>query len=445
MAIRNDSQFLLIPSAYKVNTLYSQRPSSGSCDITATRNSFKTRFSKGQINQVISSNYPALSYINMEESRRGKLLSCPAFNIEERKTNHLLFSEDITQQTWNYQGGVVEDEYDIFINGFRKAQRFVSNSAFAIVETQVSNQNEEAFNDYRTFSGFIKPNKSGNFFLVNIRTPNGFCDVLFDMVRNEVITFKTDGFKIYDTYIYPVDLESTQSVFDEDPNPWRRFVIVIEDNFNHGEDIRIGMRPKRKDDLDFNDIPGSDCLLGAFQWEAEIHETSYIGTTSQKSTRFPDLAADQSGNFQIVDQSTIYADIRPNRLQKNKDSYISFSNGNGSERLDFWVNWKSRLYIRIVNGGQVALSIKHHIKFKYDRMKICIALMHNNIIVYINGEKIAQEFVVTPPLGTNKLTFQDHTEDNEFSIFKGDVHEMFLLPYMVTETQQKRLTEYNPT
>ena len=57
-------QFTLIPSAYRVNTVYSVLPVDGSGDMTFSRGSEATRVREDGLIETVDSNIPRLDWLN---------------------------------------------------------------------------------------------------------------------------------------------------------------------------------------------------------------------------------------------------------------------------------------------------------------------------------------------------------------------------------------------
>lgn len=79
-----EPKFALIPSAYKLNKIYSPLPSDGSGDFVFSRGTEATRVNKDGLIEMIGANIPRLDYTNS---------SCPELLLERASSNLCLYSQ----------------------------------------------------------------------------------------------------------------------------------------------------------------------------------------------------------------------------------------------------------------------------------------------------------------------------------------------------------------
>ena len=83
-------QFAFIPSAYKLQKIYSVLPVDDSGDMTFSRGSEATRVIENGLIENVLSNTPRLNWLNS---------NCPSLLMEEPRTNLFLNSEDMNSQS----------------------------------------------------------------------------------------------------------------------------------------------------------------------------------------------------------------------------------------------------------------------------------------------------------------------------------------------------------
>ena len=450
MSIRNDAFFYFKPSAYKQGKIYTQIPISGQADLDVERETYKNRLAKGQVLQNMDQSVPTLSYIKKERNLYGKPQSCPVLNIEEQKFNYQYNSHDQNTGTYSYSGTNVDFNAKRFIDG-SKIATFVENlNSSSHVRSDFEFLSEQ-FSTSFTYSGYVKNHKTSKFFYVNITTQSEDADFLLNIDSCNVESVKhSSGIKA-SARIYTIDEEKTQDVKQDGvtPNPWMRFECTIEFPNNQYSfnpiPVRILMKPKFDNLNQLEDLtPGATCFYNGFQWENDLFASSLIRSNNSAGFRGQDNIYKEFSGVELRPQTTIFADFKPSRLIDNKQgSYFSIANSNGQERFDIWVSWKYRVYFRNIRNGNQYYSI--YGDFDPDQRLRCVFTMESGrCVLYMNGRKIYEKNSCEIPLGTRHVSFQNHTLTNRETIFKGDVHEFFALPYVVTENQAINLTQYNP-
>jgi len=450
MSIRNDAFFYFKPSAYKQAKIYTQVPITGQADFDVDRETYKNRLAKGQVLQNMDQSVPTLSYIKKERNLYGKPQSCPVLNIEEQKYNYQFNSHDQNTSTYSYLDTNVSFNNKRFIDGSQIAT-FVENTS---VVSHVRSDFEfipEVFSNYFTYSGYVKFRKASKYFYVAIELQNVTANVLFNIDKSEVESVKHSTGVKASAQIYTIDEEKTQDLKADGvtPNPWMRFELTLQFPNNQVSfnpiPVRVQMKPKFSN---INQLEDSDtgalCYYNGFQWENDMFASSLIKSGNTAGFRGRDNIYKEFSGVELRPQTTIFADFKPSRLIKGKQgSYFSIANSNGQERFDIWVSWKDRVYFRNIRNGNQYFQI--YGDFNPDERLRCVFTMEfGRCVLYINGVKIYEKDECQVPIGTRHVSFQNHTLTNTQSIFKADVHEIFALPYVVTENQAINLTQYNP-
>lgn len=449
MSIRNDAFFYFKPSAYADQKLFTQIPISGQADFDVIRETYKTRLAKGQVLQTMDQSIPTLSYIKKERNLYGKPQECPVLNVEEKKFNWQLNSHDQNTPTYSTNNLNVNYNSERFING-QKIATFVENNATdSFMRSDFSFESESYAADF-TFSGYVKNGKDSKFFFVLIELQGVFASFLFNIDRSEVESVKFSNGVKANARIYTIDEEKTQDLKADGvtPNPWMRFECTLDfpsDQYSFNPiPVRVYMKPKYDNVNQLDDTSsGATCLFNGFQWENDLFASSLIKAGSAAGVRAKDDIYKQNSGVELRPQTTIFADFKPSRLIKGKDSYFSIANNNGQERFDIWVSWKYRVYFRNIRTGNQYFQI--YADFNPDeRLRCAFTMEDGRCVLYMNGSKIYEKNDCKIPIGTKHVSFQNHTLTNNNSIFKADIHEIFALPYVITENQAINLTQYNP-
>lgn len=449
MSIRNDAFFYFKPSAYADQKLFTQIPISGQADFDVERETFKTRLAKGQVLQTMDQSVPTLSYIKKERNLYGKPQECPVLNIEEKKFNWQLNSHDQNTGTYSTNNLNVSYNDQRFVNG-EKIATFVENYATdSYMRSDFSFESAQYAADF-TYSGYVKNGKTSKFFFVRIEMVNLYAQFLFNIERSEVESVRFSSGLKANARIYTIDEEKTQDLKQDGvtPNPWMRFECHLDFPSNQYSfnpiPVSVFMKPKFDNVNDLDDVsPGGACLFNGFQWENDFFASSLIKSGGTEGFRAQDDIYKQNSGVELRPQTTIFADFKPSRLLTGKDSYFSISNNNGQERFDIWVSFKNRVYFRNIRTGNQYFQI--YADFQSDqRLRCAFTMEDGRCVLYMNGVKIYEKNDCKVPLGTKHVSFQNHTLNNDQSIFKADVHEIFALPYVITENQAINLTQYNP-
>ena len=119
-------QFTLIPSAYKVNTVYSVLPVDGSGDMTFSRGGEATRVRKDGLIETVGSNVPRLDWLNS---------NCPSLLLEPQRTNLALYSENFEGTNWTAGNTVVTQNDSIAPSGEQtsvKLQRTSTSASYRL-------------------------------------------------------------------------------------------------------------------------------------------------------------------------------------------------------------------------------------------------------------------------------------------------------------------------
>ena len=119
-------QFTLIPSAYKVNTVYSVLPVDGSGDMTFSRGSEATRIREDGLIETVGSNVPRLDWLNS---------NCPSLLLEPQRTNLALYSENFEGTNWTAGNTVVTQNDSIAPSGEQtsvKLQRTSTSASYRL-------------------------------------------------------------------------------------------------------------------------------------------------------------------------------------------------------------------------------------------------------------------------------------------------------------------------
>ena len=380
-------QFTLIPSAYRVNTVYSVLPVDGSGDMTFLRGSEATRVREDGLIENVLSNTPRLNWLNS---------NCPSLLLEPQRTNLIQYSEDFSNAYWVNNGVTINSNQIISPDGNLNADLLtgVSGGFGVVVFSKWSSTNNAA-------SCFAKKGSSDIFRIANATGVIG--GVNFDL-DNGTVTNEDSGFN---------------GQIENYGNGWFRCTAI--DTLGRSGTFSLGVTAATE---------------SVYLWGAQLEEdypTSYIATTSNPVSRSQDFCTD-GGDSDLFDitEGTFFTDVTP--YNSGNVTVIGLSIGNDTQRIIFQFQ-SNGTQVRVFSSGGVSF----YANLTFDqRNKIAVTFKENEYKFFINGALIGSDTSATVPTGMDRLNFSNSV--GTASGFEGEVHDTRVYNIVLTEAEAIKLT-----
>ena len=387
-------QFTLIPSAYKVNKVYSVLPVDGSGDMTFYRGSEATRVREDGLIEEVTNNVPRLDWYDS---------NCPSLLLEPQRTN--LVYPNINLSTYSINNGSKFDNVIISPDGEDNGSLVQSNGSGTCV---IYKSFPTSLNTIYNISVFLK---KGNY--NNIRLQEGF-------TNSQMVVDLSNGTKISSG-------NTTNEKIEDYGNGWYRV------SFNY---TSSSSTPQSQYSLYINGTTSSGITFYTFggQIEQGGYPTSYIKTEASTVTRLKDecINGGDSDLFNITEGS-FFVDVLP--YNAGLVFTISLSNNSTSQRI--LIQFQS-------NGTQVRLfssgSVDNYQTITFNqRNKILVTFKLNEYKFYINGALVSTDTSATVPTGLDRVNFSNSTANSDF--FQGEVNDTRVYDRVLTEAEAIKLTK----
>ena len=352
-------QFAFIPSAYKLQKIYSVLPVDDSGDMTFSRGSEATRVIENGLIENVLSNTPRLNWLNS---------NCPSLLMEEPRTNLFLNSEDMNSQSKINVS--VSTDVTVAPDGLQTAD--------LVTRTQTYNGyingtvNKAGYNIDTSFSFFVKKNNT-DWIAARVEGASGNkIDFNFDFISEDItnVSSSGSGFTIGLNRVHKYN------------NGWYR----IELNFTSDNHTSLsGAMSPRATVGYIGSLDSSPSVASSYFWGVQMEfgacASSYMKTNGGQSSRSRDETngADLPYN---KEQGTLFIDAKA--FNNGYQSVISLSDGGGANQITFTFNPNNSLTILINNafGSPIGTYIYSHAQV---RRKYAIKWQGDNYYIYING------------------------------------------------------------
>ena len=402
MSLSDEAKFLLVPSGYKSQKVYSVKPTDGVGDFTFSRTSSATRLNSGNNIETLATNMPRLNYFG----------SCPSLLLEEDSTNSHTYSEVSTGKTLtnitltNNSATSPSGEFNAMElkedtnNG---KHRFSGNSITVLSSSTY------------TISMFVKKNSDNRFVFINAGA-----------------LLNASGSFNLDTQATTGDVE----IFNNYGNGWYRIGITATAPSTLSTSFFVQIQ-QGTTDVAYTGDGTSNFYIWGLQFEQSSAVSSYIKTEATSVSRTKDqcLNAGNSTLFNFTEGS-FYVDVKP---YKNTSFYnISLSDGSANNRVSYqFQNNNTQVKIRIVSSGSEISQVNESVIFG-SRNKLCITFKNNEFKTYINGSLVETITSGNAPTSMDRLNFAVYNGTNNY--FQGEVYEIRIYDKILTQTQANELT-----
>jgi hypothetical protein len=331
---------LNVPYRLKAGTLYSQIPETGLGDFAVTRSASNvaTRINSLGFIETVADNVPRLDY-----PLGGAVNGCPALLVEPSATNVNIFSEDITNATWDKLNVITTNYANVVTSpdGSTNADKLIpdtTSDSYHGIQLSSGRPTLTSGVVY-TFSVFAK---AQGYDKIRVQNFSQGVRAQFDLTTGTLINQSgtTSTFIIpYGNGWYRIGFTYTQS--GTLAAYWNTLVISTNDNSSSAPIAWTGN--------------GTDSIAvyGHTIEEGPI-ATSYIPTTTAAITRGADVI-NKTGVSSLIGQTegTIYAEFeyKTNAAERR---LIALSNGTSSDRIMVWT--LSNVLYAQVEGDSMTLA-----------------------------------------------------------------------------------------
>jgi hypothetical protein len=349
------ASLVLVPSGYKAEKVYAQKPLTADGQLTFSRASTATRVNASGLIEEVASNVPRLDYTNS---------TCPKLLLEPSRTNVARHNSDFTNAVWVGGGATV-----------------VANQAVSP--------------DGATTADLIYPPTSGNFAGRYQNLAAGTTGVLSCYVKQAGKRFAQLGTDNNATYTCAFDLQlgtvartatNYTGTITSVGNGWYRITAAYVSSAGQVYPF-IGVSD---DAAGAATTEGTNGLyLWGFQYEVSAsYATSVIPTTTAAVTRLADTAS-KTGISSLIGQTagTVFVEFE---FSGSKDSFwpvMTVMGAGSAELIEIYGSPGSDVVgASMFDGG--ATQFSRTIALTVGRHKLAIAYELNNTVAYLDGTVI---------------------------------------------------------
>jgi hypothetical protein len=266
------ASLVVLPSGYKSQKIYAQKPLTTDGQLTFTRASTATRVNASGLIETVSSGVPRLDYLGS---------TCPKLLLEPQRTNLYTYSEQIDNADWGKTNVSVTANNTASPDGSTNADKVVANTTNGVHRIE---QDKATATQVATQSVFAKA--SGYNF---IALENGG-EIAYFNVSTGVVGTVSGGTASIQNY----------------GNGWYRCIFTAT-GLNTKSYIYIS---NANNVISFAGDNASGVFLYGAQFEVGAYATSYIPTTSAAVTRLAD-AASKTGISSLIGQTegTMFVEV----------------------------------------------------------------------------------------------------------------------------------------
>ena len=408
-------QFTLIPSAYKVNKVYSVLPVDGSGDMTFSRGGEATRVRKDGLIETVGSNVPRLDWLNS---------NCPSLLLEPQRTNLALYSENFEGTNWTAGNTVVTQNDSIAPSGEQTSVKLQRTSTSASYRQHFIYKSTSAIT--YTTSVFVKQGEN-NFFAMRAQgSYPSRVDIRFRFDTGLIYYAQAiSGFTLID---YNVENYS---------NGWYRIYFTYTSDAN--SHLSLTFSPRETD----GNIDGGDTSSNSFayvwgvQTEVGNYLTSYIKTTSDPVSRSQDICIN-GGDSDLFDitEGTFFVDVTP--FKASAFHRITLSNNTTDEEIIF-LFYSNNTQVQIISESSGVGQVSYTTNITFDiQNKLAFTFKKNEFKFYVNGNLVHTDLSGNIATGLNSLHFAGN--NGGFNYFQGKVHDTRVYDRVLTEAEAIKLT-----
>jgi hypothetical protein len=384
------ASLVVLPSGYKSQKIYAQKPLTTDGQLTFTRASTATRVNASGLIETVSSGVPRLDYTNS---------SCPKILLEPQRSNLALQSEALNT-TWT---------------DFGTGTTVTANATTAPDGTSTADLVQ-----FPTASG------STQYVLAQVLTlTTGVPHTISFYAKTQTGTASN----------LVVRLNGAEAALGQTiTTTWQRFTKTLTP-LTASDDSGFKNRPA---------VSGNGAAINVYIWgvqiEAGAYATSYIPTTTAAVTRLADYCSKTSSTI-AADAKTWFCDanITEGTIEGLSEMYLTIRGGAYEGYFRYFTN--NSLQIQYYGAsGSVQISLNSAVPVGTTaRVKMAARIENNNFAFYVNGVQIGTNTTATRGTGMNLLEIGTYGIGAGYHI-SDSINQVLLFPTALTNAQLAELT-----
>jgi hypothetical protein len=384
------ASLVLVPSGYKAQKVYAQKPLTADGQLAFSRASTATRVNASGLVETVASNVPRLDYLGS---------TCPKLLLEPQRTNLVTYSEA-------FNVGASWDKSDVSVT----ADTTVSPSGIQNADTINATADGQRINQSITVSASTQYTFSFYAKKGTMATPRYS---VFDLSNSAFILTQVDYSGLVNT------------------STWSRITATFT---TPAGCTSVGVYP-------INGASNGTIFLWGAQLESGAHPTSYIPTEGTAVTRLADFAS-KTGIASLIGQSegTVFVevDIRNTVNVSRIPIAISSPNpGTSTSEAYFFINGSGNLVFELITAGIPQCGISAG-PVQLGVQKLALAYKNNDFVFYRNGQFVGDDGTGTVASGFDQISLGSYT--NGSAEFNDRISQALLFKTRLTNAQLAELT-----
>jgi hypothetical protein len=403
------ASLVLVPSGYKAQKVYAQKPLTADGQLTFSRASTATRVNASGLIEAVSSNVPRLDYTNS---------TCPKLLLEPQRTNLLTYSEAFNVG-WTATESTVTTDVTAGPNGVSSADKITAgtNNSLHLISKSITDTAAPW-----TYSVFAKA--------------AGHDRIILNTYNTNYVGFNLTSGVVESSLGSGITSASIQNY----ANGWYRCSITST-SVSSGISVALSVFNAAYTNGNTNPIFTGNETDGVFIWgaqfEAGAYPSSYIPAEGTAVTRLAD-ACSKGGLTSLINstQGVWYYEFST----VNEELKItSITDGTANNYILFYALVPGTMRAAVgVSGSGLVFGIDAPVTAT-NTNKFAIRWNNGSYAYYVNGALISSASGL-PSWPANTLNFLKFTNEANIYPFEGKVAKMLIFPTALTNAQMAELT-----
>ena len=409
-------KFLLIPSGYKVDKIYSVLPTNGVGDFDFARTGLGSRVNGSGLIENVQTGIPRLNHSTIN----GVVGQCPSLLLEAQSQNLFTYSEDLTNAVWDKVSSFATPNLIIAPDGTLTADKL----------TEQTNYNAHYYRraDFQITNGVTYTGsvflKKGERFRTVIKTFDGVNN--FESAINLSTGIVENGnAKIFYNFNGWIGIE---------------FTVTAAATTRTSFVFRVHLMRSEPGGTQYI----GDGVSGFYTWgnQFEIgNRTSYIPTVASTETRLVESAlnAGDINTFNSI-QGVLFAEVAALKDGANSNNrYIALTDGTFNNLVYIRFDYQNNRFVVFINvSGNSSIVFQSSFSSIYNLNKIAVKWKTNDFALWINGTEVGTNLLGNSFSSNvlNKLSFSLNNSLN----FSGSCNDLRVYDTVLTYTELQDLT-----
>jgi len=377
------ASLVLVPSGYKAQKVYAQKPLTTDGQLAFSRASTATRVNASGLIETVSSNVPRLDYLNS---------SCPRLLLEPQRSNLITYSEQANNAAWTKRNSTISANSATSPDGYTNADK---------IQEDTTNDRHDIYQEFSvtsgtayTISAFVKAAERTFCFLSfgssNVNANNAF----FNLSTGAVVSS-------------PAGVTSTITSYG---SGWYRITSTATASAT-GLAYVVNGPTLNASGISYQGVSGSGILVYGYGAEAGAYATSYIPTLGAAVTRLADACRKGSISSLIGStEGTLFVEMQVNPVGESLGMWPRNSAaGLYGNFIYMGTNGSIQSRIQVVNAGAVQTEIIGSV-LTPGWHKFALAYKANDFAFYVDGVLIGTSNSGAVPSGMNELYIDEYID-----------------------------------